>query len=130
MALRTDTDREHLARAIDLAERGSGHVSPNPVVGAVIVRDGAVLGEGWHREYGGAHAEVDALDAAGDDVMGATLYVSLEPCCHQGKTPPCTDAIIRSGISRVVVASDDPSGKASGRGLGILRDEGIDVDVA
>jgi diaminohydroxyphosphoribosylaminopyrimidine deaminase/5-amino-6-(5-phosphoribosylamino)uracil reductase len=130
MAPRTDTDREHLARAIELAERGYGHVSPNPIVGAVVVRDGSVIGEGWHAEFGGPHAEVNAIDAAGDDLAGATLYVSLEPCCHQGKTPACTDAIIRSGISRVVVASDDPSEKAAGRGLGILRDEGIDVVVA
>src|SRR5207249_629778 len=95
-----------------------------------VVRDGAVVGEGWHERYGGPHAEVNALRAAGDAAAGATLYVSLEPCCHHGKTPPCTDAIIAAGISRVVVASDDPSEKASGRGLGILRDEGIDVDVA
>ncbi len=131
MALRTDTDREHLARAIDLAERGYGRVTPNPVVGAVIVRDGTVLGEGWHAEHGGAHAEVNAIAAAGDaDLTGATLYVSLEPCCHDGKTPPCTDAILAAGIRRVVVGSDDPTEKASGRGLGILRDEGVEIDVA
>jgi len=125
------TDHEHLARAIELAQRGLGRVSPNPVVGAVIARDGAVLGEGWHDEYGGPHAEVNALRAAGDaDLRGATLYVSLEPCCHHGKQPPCTDAIVAAGIARVVVASDDPTEKASGRGLGILRDEGVVVDVA
>jgi diaminohydroxyphosphoribosylaminopyrimidine deaminase/5-amino-6-(5-phosphoribosylamino)uracil reductase len=127
----TQTDHEHLARAIELAERGSGHVHPNPVVGAVVVKDDAILGEGWHAEYGGPHAEVNALAACGDaDTRGATIFVSLEPCCHQGKTPPCTDAIIAAGIRRVVVASDDPTEKASGRGLGILRDEGIEVDVA
>src|SRR5918998_1747418 len=131
MALRTDTDRAHMARAIELAQRGLGTVSPNPVVGAVIVRDGDVLGEGWHGEYGGPHAEVNAIaNASGYDLTGATMYVTLEPCCHQGKTPPCTDAILAAGIGRVVVASDDPTEKASGRGLGILRDEGIDVDVA
>ncbi|MDX6733067.1 MAG: diaminohydroxyphosphoribosylaminopyrimidine deaminase, partial [Baekduia sp.] len=104
---------------------------PNPVVGAVVVKDGAVIGEGWHAEYGGPHAEVNAIaDCGPADLTGATIYVSLEPCCHQGKTPPCTDAIVAAGIRRVVVASDDPTEKASGRGLGILRDEGITVDVA
>jgi diaminohydroxyphosphoribosylaminopyrimidine deaminase/5-amino-6-(5-phosphoribosylamino)uracil reductase len=97
----------------------------------VVAREGEVLGEGWHQEYGGAHAEVNAIEACGlADLAGATIYVSLEPCCHEGKTPPCTDAIIQSGIRRVVIASDDPTEKASGRGLGILRDEGIDVIVA
>jgi diaminohydroxyphosphoribosylaminopyrimidine deaminase / 5-amino-6-(5-phosphoribosylamino)uracil reductase len=133
VALRTDTDREHLLRAIELARRGAGRVSPNPVVGAVVAREGEVLGEGWHAEYGGPHAEVAAIadaGAAGADLTGATIYVSLEPCCHHGKTPPCTEAILAAGIGRVVVASDDPTEKASGRGLGILRDEGVEVDVA
>ena len=104
---------------------------PNPVVGAVIVRDGEVLGEGWHERLGGPHAEVNAIAACGDiDLAGATMYVSLEPCCHEGRTPACTDAIIAAGIERVVVACDDPSEKANGRGLGILRDEGIEIDVA
>jgi diaminohydroxyphosphoribosylaminopyrimidine deaminase/5-amino-6-(5-phosphoribosylamino)uracil reductase len=130
MAVRTDTDRIHLARAVELAEQGRGRVSPNPLVGAVIADDGALLGEGWHGSYGGPHAEIEAIRAAtarGTDIAGATLYVSLEPCCHTGQTPPCTDAIIASGLQRVVVASDDPSDKAAGRGLGILRDEGIEV---
>ena len=127
----TDTDKIHLARAIELARNGAAAVRPNPVVGAVVARDGRVLGEGWHREYGGAHAEVNAIEACGmEELGGATLYVSLEPCCHEGKTPPCTDAIIQAGISRVVVGSDDPTEKASGRGLGILRDEGIEVVLA
>jgi diaminohydroxyphosphoribosylaminopyrimidine deaminase / 5-amino-6-(5-phosphoribosylamino)uracil reductase len=131
MTTYTDTDKIHIARAIDLARRGTGAVKPNPVVGAVIARDGEVLGEGWHKEYGGAHAEVNAIEACGlADLTGATLYVSLEPCCHEGKTPPCTDAILQAGIGRVVVASDDPTEKASGRGLGILRDEGVDVVIA
>ncbi|HEV3001788.1 MAG TPA: bifunctional diaminohydroxyphosphoribosylaminopyrimidine deaminase/5-amino-6-(5-phosphoribosylamino)uracil reductase RibD [Solirubrobacteraceae bacterium] len=130
MALRTETDRLHLERAVELAQRGTGRVSPNPVVGAVLVRDGVVLGEGWHDELGGPHAEVNAIAAAGGDTGGATLYVSLEPCCHHGRTPPCTDAILAAGIARVVVASDDPTEKAAGRGLGILRDEGVEVDVA
>jgi diaminohydroxyphosphoribosylaminopyrimidine deaminase / 5-amino-6-(5-phosphoribosylamino)uracil reductase len=128
---RTETDHAHLARAIELAQKGLGKVSPNPVVGAVVVKDEVVLGEGWHEEYGGPHAEVNALAACGDtDVRGATMYVSLEPCCHQGKTPPCTDAIVAAGIARVVIASDDPTLKAAGRGPGILRDEGITVDMA
>jgi diaminohydroxyphosphoribosylaminopyrimidine deaminase/5-amino-6-(5-phosphoribosylamino)uracil reductase len=129
LPLLTDTEREHLARAIELAHNGLGRVHPNPIVGAVIVRDGEVLGAAWHNEFGGPHAEVEAIADAGGDVSGATIYVSLEPCCHEGKTPPCTQAIIDAGLSRVVVASDDPSAKASGRGLGILRDEGIDVTV-
>src|SRR5205823_6703860 len=123
-------DLHWMRRALALAEHGRGHVEPNPLVGAVVVRDGRAVGEGWHRRYGEAHAEVNALAAAGASARGATLYVSLEPCCHHGKTPPCTDAIVAAGIARVVVACDDPSEKASGRGLGILRDEGIDVAVA
>ena len=127
----TDTDKLHLARAIELAGRGLGAVKPNPVVGAVVARDGEVLGEGWHEKYGSVHAEVNAIEACGlEDLSGATLYVSLEPCCHEGKTPPCTDAILAAGIRRVVVASDDPTEKASGRGLGILRDEGVEIVMA
>ena len=95
-----------------------------------MVRDGRVLGEGFHGAYGGPHAEREALAACVEDPRGATLFVSLEPCCHHGQTPPCTDAIVEAGIARVVVASDDPTDKASGRGLGILRDEGVDVVVA
>ena len=131
MSAATDTDHLHLERAIELAERGRGHVSPNPLVGAVVVRDGDIVGEGWHAMVGGPHAEVAAIADAGDtDLKGATMYVSLEPCCHDGRTPPCTEAIARSGIGRVVVASDDPTEKASGRGLGILRDDGVEVVVA
>jgi diaminohydroxyphosphoribosylaminopyrimidine deaminase/5-amino-6-(5-phosphoribosylamino)uracil reductase len=128
MTRHTDTDSMHIARAIDLAEGGRGLVSPNPLVGAVIAADGRILGEGYHRSFGGAHAEREALQAcSGADLDDATLYVSLEPCCHDGKTPACTDAILAAGIRRVVVASDDPTEKASGRGLGILRDEGVEV---
>jgi diaminohydroxyphosphoribosylaminopyrimidine deaminase/5-amino-6-(5-phosphoribosylamino)uracil reductase len=128
---RTENDHDHLSRAIEIATRGRGRVHPNPVVGAVVVKDGTVVGEGWHAEYGGPHAEVNAIGACnGADLTGATIYVSLEPCCHEGKTPPCTEAILSAGITRVVVASDDPTEKASGRGLGILRDEGVTVDVA
>jgi len=127
----TETDTRHLERALELAALGGADVSPNPHVGAVVARDGKVLGEGYHREVGGPHAEVEAIRDAGDeDLTGATIYVSLEPCCHQGRTPPCTDAIREAGIGRVVIASEDPSEHASGRGLGILRDEGIDVVLA
>jgi diaminohydroxyphosphoribosylaminopyrimidine deaminase/5-amino-6-(5-phosphoribosylamino)uracil reductase len=127
----TDTDKAHLARAIELAGNGLGAVKPNPVVGAVVARGGEVLGEGWHEKFGGVHAEINAIEACGvADLSGATLYVSLEPCCHEGKTPPCTDAILQAQIKRVFVASDDPTEKASGRGLGILRDEGVEVLVA
>jgi diaminohydroxyphosphoribosylaminopyrimidine deaminase/5-amino-6-(5-phosphoribosylamino)uracil reductase len=127
-----DIDRRHLARAIEIAEQGRGRVSPNPLVGAVIADpSGAVIGEGFHDMLGGPHAEVAAINAAGGaDLQRATLYVSLEPCCHQGRTPPCTDAIRAAGIGRVVVASDDPSTHANGRGLGILRDEGVEVVLA
>ena len=131
MSVETDTDRRHLARAIELAEEGRGRVSPNPLVGAVICRDGELIGEGFHRALGAPHAEVEAIHSAGDaELTGSTMYVSLEPCCHHGRTPPCTEAIVRAGIARVVVASDDPSSHASGRGLGILRDEGVEVIVA
>jgi diaminohydroxyphosphoribosylaminopyrimidine deaminase/5-amino-6-(5-phosphoribosylamino)uracil reductase len=125
----SEFDVRQLERAIELAARGGSGVSPNPRVGAVLVRDGGVIGEGYHRAPGGPHAEVEAIRSAGD-ANGATLYVSLEPCCHQGRTGPCTEAIREAGIARVVVASDDPSDHASGRGLGILRDEGIEVVVA
>ena len=125
------TDHVHLARAIELAEGGRGRTTPNPMVGAVVVKDGAVLGEGYHTAYGEPHAEREALLACGAaDTRGATIYVSLEPCCHTGHTPPCTDALLEAGIARVVVGSDDPTEKASGRGLGILRDEGVEVVVA
>jgi diaminohydroxyphosphoribosylaminopyrimidine deaminase / 5-amino-6-(5-phosphoribosylamino)uracil reductase len=131
MALKTDTDRRHLARAIELAEQGRGRVSPNPMVGAVVGAGGEILAEGFHRAAGLPHAEVEAIQAAGEqDLSRATLYISQEPCCHHGRTPPCTDAIRRAGIARVVVACDDPSEHASGRGLGILRDDGIEVVVA
>jgi diaminohydroxyphosphoribosylaminopyrimidine deaminase/5-amino-6-(5-phosphoribosylamino)uracil reductase len=131
MALKTDTDHRHLARAIELASNGRGRVSPNPLVGAVIGRDDEVLGEGYHTAFGEPHAEIEAINAAGDgELDGATMYVSLEPCCHQGKTPPCTNAIRAAGIGRVVIGCEDPSEHASGRGLGILRDEGIEVVIA
>jgi diaminohydroxyphosphoribosylaminopyrimidine deaminase / 5-amino-6-(5-phosphoribosylamino)uracil reductase len=132
-AVLTERDRVHLRRALVLAEEGRGQVSPNPVVGAVLVRGGEVIGEGFHAELGGVHAEVAALQdcrARGHDPSGATLYVTLEPCAHRGRQPPCTAAILEANIGRVVVASEDPSEKASGRGPGILRDEGIALELA
>src|SRR5919202_292514 len=127
--LATERDERHLIRAIELAGEARGATSPNPLVGAVIVKNGRTIGEGYHHAAGAPHAEREALAACSEDPAGATLYVSLEPCCHHGRTPPCTQAILEAGIARVVVASDDPTGKASGRGLGILRDEGVEVDV-
>src|SRR5271163_3687849 len=97
-----------MQRALELAERGRGFVEPNPLVGAVVVRDGRLVGEGWHQRHGQAHAEVNALAAAGGAARGATLYVTLEPCCHFGKTPPCTDAVIQAGVTRVIAAMSDP----------------------
>ncbi len=127
--LATQRDERHLMRAIELAAEARGCTSPNPLVGAVIVKNGRTIGEGFHHAAGQPHAEREALAACSEDPAGATLYVSLEPCAHHGRTPPCTDAIMEAGIARVVIASDDPTGKASGRGLGILRDEGIEVAV-
>ncbi|MEK6326050.1 MAG: bifunctional diaminohydroxyphosphoribosylaminopyrimidine deaminase/5-amino-6-(5-phosphoribosylamino)uracil reductase RibD [Actinomycetota bacterium] len=129
----TAEDRLHLQRALELAEGGRGKVSPNPLVGAVLVRDGEPIGEGFHARLGGPHAEVAALDdcrARGVDPAGATLYVTLEPCAHHGHQPPCTGAILAAGVARVVIASEDPSEKANGRGPGILRDEGVEVELA
>ncbi len=122
--------RAVMRRAIELAARGQGFVEPNPQVGAVIVDENLrLIGEGWHQRFGGAHAEVEALYAAGSSTAGRTMYVTLEPCCHHGKTGPCTQAIIDAGIRHVVVAMVDPSPHAAGRGLDILRNAGITVDV-
>jgi diaminohydroxyphosphoribosylaminopyrimidine deaminase/5-amino-6-(5-phosphoribosylamino)uracil reductase len=129
----TSTDQAHLRRALELAEGGRGRVSPNPLVGAVIVRDGEVIGEGFHAELGDLHAERAALAdcrGRGEDPAGATMYVTLEPCAHQGRQPPCVEAILEAGIGRVVIASEDPSEKAAGRGPGILRDGGVEVAFA
>ena len=115
-----------MRRALELAEQGRYTVSPNPMVGCVIVRDGAVIAEGWHRRAGEAHAEVDALGRC-PDARGATMYVTLEPCSHHGRTPPCADAVIASGVSRVVVATIDPSEHVDGAGVERLRAHGIDV---
>jgi diaminohydroxyphosphoribosylaminopyrimidine deaminase/5-amino-6-(5-phosphoribosylamino)uracil reductase len=122
------SDTDWMRRALELALRGQGYVEPNPMVGAVIVRDGEVVGEGWHQRFGEAHAEVNALAAAGERARGATLYVTLEPCCHHGKTPPCTDAILNAGISRVVAAMADPFSKVAGGGIAQLREAGVSVE--
>jgi diaminohydroxyphosphoribosylaminopyrimidine deaminase/5-amino-6-(5-phosphoribosylamino)uracil reductase len=129
----TAQDRLQLQKALELAERGRGRVSPNPLVGAVLVDGADLIGEGFHAELGGSHAEVAAIDdcrARGHDPAGSTMYVTLEPCAHHGRQPPCVGAILEAGIARVVIASEDPSEKASGRGPGILRDEGVQVDLA
>ena len=118
-----------LERALDLAERGRGTTQPNPVVGAVLVRDGEVVGEGWHERKGEAHAEVNAIAAAGDRARGATLYVTLEPCAHLGSTPPCAQAVIDAGVAKVVVGTRDPSLDAAG-GLERLRDAGVETELA
>ncbi len=120
-------EAEAMRRALDLARRGWGRVAPNPLVGAVVVRDGAALGEGFHEEYGGPHAEVNALARAGASARGATLVVNLEPCAHSGKTPPCTDAILAAGVGRVVAAIRDPDPQAGG-GLDVLRRRGVAVE--
>jgi diaminohydroxyphosphoribosylaminopyrimidine deaminase / 5-amino-6-(5-phosphoribosylamino)uracil reductase len=118
-----------LERALELAERGRGTTHPNPIVGAVLVRDGEVVGEGWHERAGGPHAEVNAIAAAGEKARGATLYVTLEPCAHEGKTPPCVNAVSEAGIVRVVAGSLDPQ-PGHGGGLERLRAEGLEVEHA
>ena len=124
-----ETDSWHMARALELAARGEGLVEPNPMVGCTIVRDGETVGEGFHRRFGGPHAEIEALEVAGSRARGATLYVTLEPCCHQGKTPPCTQALIRAGVSRVVVAQLDPFSQVASHGIAQLEAAGIAVEV-
>ena len=124
----SERDNRHLMRALELAAEARGMTSPNPLVGAVVVKDGRTIGEGYHHRAGDPHAERVALASCSEDPAGATMYVTLEPCCHHGRTPPCTEAIVEAGIKRVVIASDDPTAHAAGRGLGILRDEGIAVE--
>lgn len=122
-------DEAFMARALALAERGTGWTSPNPLVGAVIVKDGRIIGEGWHTGHGGQpHAEREALAACDEDPAGSTLYVTLEPCCHWGKTPPCTDAILEAGIARVVVGALDPNPLVAGQGCAQLREAGTVVE--
>jgi diaminohydroxyphosphoribosylaminopyrimidine deaminase / 5-amino-6-(5-phosphoribosylamino)uracil reductase len=120
-------DRRFMARALELAERGLYTTTPNPRVGCVLVRDGAVAGEGWHEHAGAAHAEVNALAAMGEKARGATAYVSLEPCAHHGRTAPCADALVEAGVKRVVAAMQDPNPLVSGKGLERLRSAGIEV---
>lgn len=120
-------DAEYMRLALALAEQGRGWTAPNPMVGAVIVKDGAVIGQGWHERYGEPHAERNALASCTADPAGATMYVTLEPCCHHGKQPPCVDAILDAGIHRVVVGSADPNPLVAGKGIAILRAHGIDV---
>jgi diaminohydroxyphosphoribosylaminopyrimidine deaminase/5-amino-6-(5-phosphoribosylamino)uracil reductase len=123
-------DRTHMLRALASAELGRGSVEPNPMVGAVVLdATGGVVGEGWHERFGGPHAEVNALAQAGERARGSTLYVTLEPCCHHGKTPPCTDAVLRAGVRRVVAAMSDPFPKVAGGGVQLLRQAGLTVDV-
>lgn len=123
------TDRQHMDRALALAAQGAGHTTPNPLVGCVLVRDGAVIAEGWHRKLGGLHAERDALAGLGGAAVGATAYVNLEPCCHHGRQPPCTDALIAAGVARVVVAMVDPDDRVAGKGIAVLRAAGVTVEV-
>jgi diaminohydroxyphosphoribosylaminopyrimidine deaminase / 5-amino-6-(5-phosphoribosylamino)uracil reductase len=120
-------DERFMRRALELAERGRYSTSPNPMVGCVIVRDGAVIGEGFHRRAGEPHAEIEAMRAAGNNVRGASMFVTLEPCAHHGRTPPCADAVVAAGLSRVVIAMRDPNELVDGRGIDKLRAAGIDV---
>lgn len=120
-------EEQFMKRAIELAKQGTGWTAPNPLVGAVVVKNGRVIGEGYHRKYGELHAERNALAACTEDPAGATLYVTLEPCCHYGKTPPCTEIIIEKKIAKVVIGSRDPNQKVAGKGARILREHGIEV---
>ncbi|MED5287204.1 MAG: bifunctional diaminohydroxyphosphoribosylaminopyrimidine deaminase/5-amino-6-(5-phosphoribosylamino)uracil reductase RibD, partial [Planctomycetota bacterium] len=124
-----EQDENWMRKAIDLALRGQGQVEPNPMVGCVLVRDNQLVAEGWHQQYGGDHAEVDAIAKAAGSARGATAYVTLEPCCHQGKTPPCIDALIQAGVARVVVAQVDPFEHVSGKGIAALQRAGILTEV-
>lgn len=120
-------DRDYMKKALELAEKGCGWTSPNPMVGAVIVKDGRIIGRGWHERYGELHAERNALASCTEPAQGATMYVTLEPCCHHGKQPPCTDAVLETGIRRVVIGSSDPNPLVSGKGVEILREHGVEV---
>lgn len=121
------TDKEYMLRAISLAKKGEGWTNPNPMVGAVIVKDGRIIGEGYHKKYGELHAERNAFASLKESAKGATMYVTMEPCCHYGKTPPCTLAIIEHKIGKVVIGSKDPNPKVSGKGVQILKEAGISV---
>lgn len=121
-------DTDYMNLALELARRGMGWTSPNPMVGAVLVKNGEIIGQGWHTRYGELHAERGALKNCTGSPAGATLYVTLEPCCHQGRQPPCTQAILDAGITRVVVGSNDPNPLVAGKGLNILRAHGVQVE--
>jgi len=127
--MNNDGPEKWMSLALDLAIRGRGLVEPNPMVGAVLVRENIVVGVGWHQRFGGLHAEIEALNQAGDKAFGSTLFVSLEPCSHHGKTPPCANAILNSGISKVFVAMLDPNPLVAGKGIGFLQSHGIDVEI-
>lgn len=122
-----ELDSRFMGRALDLAERGLGWVEPNPMVGCVLVKNGVIVGEGWHQRFGGPHAEIEALRAAGPEARGADAYVTLEPCCHEGKTGPCTRALIEAGVSRVIVGCEDPNPQVAGQGVAELQSAGIAV---
>lgn len=120
---------DYMALALKEAEKGMGFVAPNPLVGAVIVKDDRIISKGYHKRFGDLHAERQAIKNADEDISGSTLYVTLEPCCHVGKQPPCTEALIKSGIKKVVVGSLDPNPLVSGKGIALLRKEGLNVEV-
>lgn len=120
-------DNDYMKIALELAEKGCGFTSPNPMVGAVIVKNGKIIGQGWHERYGQPHAERNALRSCMESTEGATMYVTLEPCCHYGKQPPCVNAILEAGIRRVVVGSGDPNPMVNGKGIGILKEHGVTV---
>jgi len=120
-------DEQYMKQALQLAQKGEGYVAPNPMVGAVIVKDGRIIGSGYHEHYGGPHAEVNAIADAKEDVAGATMYVTLEPCSHYGKTPPCADLLVEKKLAKVVVGSLDPNPLVAGKGIQKLKEAGIEV---
>lgn len=122
-----EQDRQYMKMALELAQKGMGFTAPNPMVGAVIVKNGRIIGQGYHRKYGELHAEREALAVCTEEPKGATIYVTLEPCCHYGKQPPCVNAILEAGIRRVIIGSSDPNPLVAGKGIRILKDHGIEV---
>ena len=122
-----EQDRQYMKMALELAQKGMGFTAPNPMVGTVIVKNGRIIGQGYHRKYGGLHAEREALAACTEEPKGASIYVTLEPCCHYGKQPPCVNAILEAGIRRVIIGSSDPNPLVAGKGIRILKDHGIEV---
>jgi len=122
-----ENDVYYMKRALELSKKGMGMVSPNPMVGAVIVNNGSIIGEGYHKYFGGNHAEINAMNNAREDLSGSTLYINLEPCCHYGKTPPCVNEIIKAGIKRVVISNRDPNPLVNGKSISYLKDKSIEV---